>query len=349
MKKDLNLKVGRILDGRFNEGLFEESWFHGEISCDEAEAILSLENLHGSFLVRNVGSLYIFSFVRIIQHKVNIKHLKVPSSRAHGLLKENPGLKTEYELIRYILFTLGCKYFLHPVNRSKNVQPIDFKIVKIDKEEKEFLKCKLCDDIAKSLGDANQHKATHTLSFCQICKEIVLLNNQTDHKRRCDPDFLLKCEICSKYETKFPSSLKLHKKTCQSLIKCSTCDKSFTSEKALQNHAIRVHKKRELARVPCDLCGSILSSASKVAMHKQAIHNIIEKENRYQCPNCDFKTPYKQLLGKHLNTHKHKYQCNDCFFSTNKQLHIEKHNALFHKYLIPIKEKKREQMIIIAF
>ena len=159
--------------------------------------------------------------------------------------------------------------------------------------------------------------------------------------------FLLKCEICSKYETKFPSSLKHHKKICKSPIKCSTCDKSFRSEKSLRSHAIRVHKKRELARAPCDLCGSILSSASKVAMHKQAIHNIIESknENRYQCPKCDFKTTYKTLWGKH----KHKYQCDDCPFFTNKKTQFEKHNALFHKYLIPIKEKKRENIVIIGF
>ena len=65
------LKEGRTLDGRFNEGLLEETWFHGEISCDEAEARLALAKA-GSFLVRNVGILYIFSIVVLSSHPAQI-------------------------------------------------------------------------------------------------------------------------------------------------------------------------------------------------------------------------------------------------------------------------------------
>ena len=345
MKKDLKLKEGRILDGRFNEGLLEETWFHGEISCDEAKARLSLNDQVGSYLVRNVGSLYILSFVGKIKHK--IKHLTVPYSRAHGLLKENPGLKTEYEVVRYIL-SLGCKWFLHPVHRSKIIQPSDLENVKIEREDKKSLRCKLCENLSKSISDAYVHDANHRLSFCQRCKDLVLATSQVNHKRMCNPDFILKCKICSKYETKCPKALRRHTNTCQTNLKCSPCDKSFMTEKKLQRHECLVHKKR----VSCDLCGMKLSLKS-VLMHKRNVHKLdivrSKNESRYQCPKCDFKTPYKQLLGKHLNTHKHKYQCNDCSFSTNKQLHIEKHNALFHKYLIPIKEKTREKMIIIGF
>ena len=346
MKKDLKLKDGRILDGRFNEGLFEENWFHGEVSCDEAEARLSLHDRAGSFLVRNVGSLYIFSVVGKIQNKVSIKHLKVPYTRKHGLLKENPGLKTEYEVIRHILSS-GCKYFL---------QTTDFKNIKIEKEEKESLKCKICEKNAKSIGDSHQHQQQHTFGFCPRCKGLTLVTNYAHHRRTCDPDFILRCETCSKYETKCPKSLNFHKKKCQALylspFKCSSCDEPFITEKKLHIHEIKVHKKRVL----CDLCGMSLNKKS-IYMHKQIVHklDVIKSKNksRYQCPKCDFKTPFQKYIEHHMNfkhkEDKHKYQCDACSFSTRYKLEMKKHNAQFHKYLIPIKEKKSEKIVIIGF
>ena len=351
MKQKPILKDGRILDGRFNEGLLEENWYHGEISSDEAEARLELEYQVGSFLVRKVGSFHILSFVGKFQHKVCIKHLKVPTTRHHTLLKENPGLKTEYEVIKFIL-GMDCKYFLHPVDRPKNIQPTDLKSIKIAKEDTiEPFKCILCENIAKSRNDAIYHDSTHKLSFCERCKGFVLFTNQMHHKRICDPNFILKCEICSEYETKCPSSMKAHKKACHSIpnFKCPSCDKSFRKERKLRIHEIEVHKKR----VPCDLCGMTFANTKGMPMHKKMVHDLdtvkSQNVNKYQCPKCDFKAPYFKMIKKHLNTHnKPKYQCEDCSFFTNRKIEFEKHNACFHKYLIPVKKKKRQKIVVVG-
>ena len=52
------LKEGRTLDGRFNEGLLEETWFHGEITCDEAEARLALNIVYLRMMEKKVRILY---------------------------------------------------------------------------------------------------------------------------------------------------------------------------------------------------------------------------------------------------------------------------------------------------
>ena len=101
----------------------------------------------------------------------------------------------------------------------------------------------------------------------------------------------------------------------------------------------------------CKKCYLETHSEGLLRQHKLESHNIKESKNesKYQCPKCDFKTAYKRLLDTHLNTHKHRYQCDDCSFFTNRQLEFEKHNAHYHKYLIPIKAKKRENIVIIGF
>ena len=352
------LKEGRILDGRFNEGLLEENWYHGEISSAEAEARLDLEyHQVGSFLVRKVGKFYILSFLGKFQGKICIKHLKVPTSRHHTLLKENPGLKTEYDVIKFIL-SIDCKYkyFLHPVDRPKNIQPTDLKNIKITKKETieplKSLKCILCENIAKSRNDAIYHDITHKLSFCERCKGFVLLSNQLHHKRKCDPNFILKCELCSKYETKCPSNMRAHKKASHSEpnIKCPLCDKGFRRERKLQIHEIEVHKKP----VSCDLCGMTFANTYGLPMHKKMVHNLdtmkSQNMNKYQCPKCDFKAPWLKMINKHLNTHDKpfKYQCNDCAFFTNKKKEFEKHNACFHKYLMQVKKKEKQNIVIVG-
>ena len=115
MKKDVQFYK------RLNKVLIGETWYHGEISCEEAEARLALAEKVGSFLVRNVGRIYMFSFVGT---KSGFKHVKVPTTRKASVLKEKlvePSiLESEYQVIKHIL-NMGCKYFLYPVDRPKHM------------------------------------------------------------------------------------------------------------------------------------------------------------------------------------------------------------------------------------
>ena len=345
------LKEGRTLDGRFNEGLLEETWFHGEISCDEAEARLALAKA-GSFLVRNVGILYIFSFV---QNKTGIKHVKVPSNRKHSLLIENLELKTEYQVIKYIL-RLRCKFFLHPVDRPQDMLPTDPKSLEnnSNNDSNSLFKCSYCEIFVTSRENLNKHKITHGLMYCEICKTMFPTTHHARHKSKCDPNFLLKCRRCSEFRTESRSHMDDHKTICQAKFKCSTCEKLFRSEKALRKHEIKSHKKRVL----CALCDKTFSNDSILYMHQVNIHeDIIKSKNKdkHLCPKCDYKTSHKKFLRKHLNIEhpQHKYQCDECSFSTSNKPKFKTHKThthpLSHQKEISLKQRRRKNVVVIGF
>lgn len=350
----LKMRKGVSFYKRLNEALLRETWFHGEISFEEAEARLALAEEVGSFLVRNVGMIYIFSFIGKFKHTTNIKHVKVPSARKASVFKqkveseyleESSVLKSEYQVIKYIL-NLGCKYFLFPVNRPKHLLLGNLDNSKI-KENKnvQILKCKYCEILAKSKKGLTQHYKCHKLTFCETCKILILTNNLPDHKRKekCNPTYQanFKCPTCEKL-FKHQTSMYAHKKKCQVNFKCFWCEKPFRYEKKLRLHEIKVHKKR----VPCDQCDKTFSNDSALNMHKQVMHgiDIIKSTNicRYSCPKCDYKTPLKKMIEKHLS--KHKYHCENCPFFTNikkiYQKHIKDH---FHT------KKSKEHTFVVGF
>ena len=146
--------------------------------------------------------------------------------------------------------------------------------------------------------------------------------------------------------------MRAHKKASHSEpnIKCPLCDKGFRRERKLQIHEIEFHKKP----VSCDLCGMTFANTYGLPMHKKMVHNLdtmkSQNMNKYQCPKCDFKAPWLKMINKHLNTHDKpfKYQCNDCAFFTNKKKEFEKHNACFHKYLMQVKKKEKQNIVIVG-
>ena len=345
------LKEGRTLDGRFNEGLLEETWFHGEISCNEAEARLALAEA-GSFLVRNVGILYIFSFVK---NKTCIKHVKVPSNRRHSLLIENPELRTEYQVIKYIL-SLRCKFFLYPVDRPKYVLPSDPKSLENDGNgTNSVLRCSYCEIVVNSRENLNRHNMNHSLMYCEKCKTIFTTTSHALHKSKCDPNFLKekKCTRCSLFRTESRSHMDDHKKICKANFKCSTCEKLFRTERTLRMHESNLHKKRVL----CNLCDKTFSNDSILYMHQVNIHEDIIKstnKNKHLCPKCDYETAHKKLLRKHINiAHpQYKYQCDECSFltSTKEKFKIHKINShpLTHQKEISLKQRKRKNVVVVG-
>ena len=141
--------------------------------------------------------------------------------------------------------------------------------------------------------------------------------------------------------------MNIHRKTCQANFKCPSCERLFRNEKNLHYHEINVHKKR----VPFDLCDKTFSIDSAFKMHKIVMHgiDIIKSTNmcKYSCPKCDFITPFKKLIEKHLNTHR--YKCENCPFSTTFKKKYQEH-IKDHVNNKNAKDKKsKEQTVVVGF
>ena len=301
------------------EALNNETWFHGDISCDEAVARLSVAGTAGSFLVRYSDPFYIFSF---IHNNNKIRHFKVPFNANFSLIKEFPDLNDEYKVMKKIL-SLKCQYFTKPVARPGVNLPT--KVI-LEKRCLERIVCSICNFKAESKEHLNGHMNNHRFCWCKRCGVFFSMAYYSHHKIACDPNTtLFPCEHCRKFKGKFPKELKQHQQKClQKKHRCSTCEKVFLSQEKLDFHYLRVHEKN----CPCNICGKILGSRKAFIAHQKEMHNIgTELLKLFFCPKCEFKTYGKAVLGRHVKTHDKKTQlkCKICSFTSWKNTKYAQH------------------------
>ena len=315
----------------WRKALKKETWFHGDISCDEAEARLSVAGTTGSFLVRFSRNLYIFSY---IGGKEIVRHLKVPfyfdwcDSSEQTIFKEFPNLDNEYEVIKKIL-SLNCPFFIRPVSRTEVSFP-DIRKVTLEKRSSEKYVCKICN--FKALNGNQQflvHNRRHRLIWCKKCSGFMTLGSRYFHRFSCDPDpdaAVYECDNCkTKYNSK--KNLRGHKKICdQKKFKCSICVKVFMTPGKLDSHLMERHQGFH----SCDVCGKKLKSRKSLIFHQQSIHDIDtnNQTKSFFCPKCQYKTFNLPVLKYHIkNTHDNstKYSCTECSFSSKLKKEYSKH------------------------
>ena len=322
--------------------LRKELWFHGDISCDEAVARLSVHGTPGSFLVRYSHNLYIFSFIEKGREKV--RHIKVPfdygridpgpkNTGDQILLEEFPDLKNEYEVIKKI-FSLNCPFFTLPVSRPELNLP-DIRKVTLEKRSSERYVCKVCNFKANEGWKNVKHSQQHRLYWCKRCQGFMTLASRYNHSLSCEPDKpFYQCDNC-KTKIRKPTEFKRHQRLClQKKFKCSSCEKVFLTKEKLDVHTTEIH---QLSRISCNICGNTYSSRKTLNYHEQTIHDIGTKERNFSffCPKCEFKTFTTILLERHVR-HTHdpttktpKYQCIESPFGSNRRTeyvkHLEKH------------------------
>ena len=302
------------------EALDSEPWFHGDISCDEAVARLSVAGTAGSFLARYSDQLYIFSFI----HNDNtIRHFKVPFNANYSLIKEFPGLNDEYKVMKKIL-SMKCPFFTKPVARPAVNLPTKVTL------EKRYLDtrfvCSICNFKAKSKQHLNSHINNHRFCWCKRCGVFTLMASYSNHKLVCDPNTtVFNCEHCRKFKAKYPKELKQHQKKCfQRKHRCRNCEKIFLTKEKLDFHYIRVHENH----CPCNVCGRILGSRKTLIAHQKQMHDIgTELLKSFFCPKCEFKTYGKAVLGRHVKTHREKthFKCTICSFTSWKNSEYTRH------------------------
>ena len=297
-------------DGPRNEGIIEEKWYHGEIGCAEAEARLQSADQVGSFLVRSVGTLFIISFVRSADR---IKHLRLPKVKNNAILVENPHLKTDYEVIKYLL---GAKNDWLKSPLDKPDLP-----TKMKRDEHDVFSCKICED----RDNSKHHSRIHRIHMCKRCKDIVFDSGSTTHEANCNPESSFECQICGK-RFKLLYVLKKHEKLCLVSLQCKMCGQRFNKEETLRNHETNVHRKQ----ISCEECGVKCTTMSGWRTHKSSFHNpekvgFKNALDKYQCSDCQFTCPLKRQFDSHLLTHRKIYQCDECSYSSLSNMKYRKH------------------------
>lgn len=196
------------------------------------------------------------------------------------------------------------------------------------------LKCSICDkksdiwhsSIALKKHGAEQHSCF--LHVCETCGESFASKNTYDGHR------------------------KIHLNMERVQYKCSVCpgDKSFLSQKALNNHLYNVHGDESCARYSCKYCDFKAVTRKNVLDHENAQHT---KSEVFKCIHCDFTSFRKSNLNTHVKHVHEKYRpwkCNKCtaVFSNKRELkgHLSRnHHMILELQKVDEKEFKEQYYV----
>ena len=109
---------------------------------------------------------------------------------------------------------------------------------------------------------------------------------------------------------------------------CDRCDKKFFTMTDQQKHIKIVHLNEK--PFACEKCGKQYSTSGGLLIHNRSAHG--DQEEWLQCPECDKKFAYKQILQAHiLNNHdKGNYMCDECGVPYNTKSTLRQHKMAVH-------------------
>ena len=104
---------------------------------------------------------------------------------------------------------------------------------------------------------------------------------------------LIKCTKCEKYYSSEPN-MKRHLKSAHIGLKfqCGTCTKQFDQKCNLDRHVKSIHER---IRQNCDKCEKSFSDSSSLKKHKDSIHENI----KFQCIKCEEYFPTYYQMKRH--------------------------------------------------
>ena len=261
---------------------------HGNISAQEAQRrlLLSTGDKLGRYLVREVEGTYIISYVH---EPGNVKHIKLPSSKGHSILKHNPHLGSVQEIVQFMVTAMSNE-LRHQVLKE-NFGDEDKKPSLISKWRPEVHNkdiCLICEEVVstKTVNYGQQsyqqictlHNKNHQVIFCPVCKKIIDGRNFGNvHKLKCGKD-LYQCDYCD-FKASLPNIVKSHVKNkhkFDSSIKCDICGDGFTSEDKLKSHKADRHE----IGLDCERCGQHFKNYKNLKQHikryKGACPSVVE-------------------------------------------------------------------------
>ena len=113
-------------------------------------------------------------------------------------------------------------------------------------------------------------------------------------------------------------------KTKAKMLCCTVCSYTTAYPSYLARHSLRHTKKKDF---PCEVCGQRFRTISERNMHRR-IHDSAE----HVCAICNFKTPLKKVLDRHMlvqEEEKHT-QCPHCNYRCRRLMDLKKHIVSMH-------------------
>ena len=107
-------------------------------------------------------------------------------------------------------------------------------------------------------------------------------------------------------------------------FKCSTCQKTFTFKKVLQNHVKLVHKQAMAQlKYVCDACGKGFDNQNHFQQHS----NRHKDQKRFQCASCNYKCYSTSQLNMHMKSciEGIMYNCSECNQTFMQRQYLKNH------------------------
>ncbi|XP_035712990.1 zinc finger and BTB domain-containing protein 17-like [Folsomia candida] len=183
-----------------------------------------------------------------------------------------------------------CK-FLHCDKKfvSKGALTNHFKVV--HSENPVRFRCTLCSKELKSKASLMKHIAIHTTEKPFKCAE-------------CGHSFVDMSDLSSHEETH-------REKSVRNRIKCHLCPITFLTRTGKRLYVQNYHEDQ--SKYPCPICDKRLKTANNLKFHVEAKHTT-DKELRYACDQCEYKSWKKFSLRKHVKRRHVEGRGTTCYF-----------------------------------
>ena len=108
------------------------------------------------------------------------------------------------------------------------------------------------------------------------------------------------------------------------MLCCAVCSYTTTYPSYLARHSLKHTKRKDF---PCEVCGQRFRTISERNMHSR-----IHDSTQLTCAICDFKTPLKKVLDRHMLVHQEekRIQCPHCNYCCRRLMDLRKHIVSMH-------------------
>ena len=135
----------------------------------------------------------------------------------------------------------------------------------------------------------------------------------------------IKCKMCTEIFASI-KELNIHHKQDHGIVKCTKCDKYFSTQSSLDKHS---YTHGEL-KFNCELCGKYFPFQSRLDQHM-----LVHIHNKSSCPKKSCDKQFKSIgdLNRHINSYSKGgwYHCDHCDYKNkdkrNTDSHIRTHST----------------------